>query len=664
MSDPSQAIRLFGTEEPQGELRPLRAGALECTLDAGNLRWIRIHGREAIRAVAFVVRDRDWGTYNPAIDALEVREEPEGFVVAYAARCADARQALRYRARITGRADGRLVFEAEAVPETDFETNRTGFVVLHPIAGMPGRPVAIEHTDGRREDSRFPELISPWCPFEDVRAMRHEVLPGLAVSCRMEGDAYETEDQRNWTDASFKTYIRPLRKPWPYVLPRGEPIVQRVSLEVTGDAAPPPAPGNGADRITLRFRVPTHRTVPPLGLGVLPEQVDAALARAPDLRAASPRHLSCRFDPRRGHDAATLRRYGELGLASGTKLLLEAVVPCEDGAGRPTADLAVLRRDLARIRDALDAAGVRFSEIAVSLGCDMKCVLPGSPFPPAPSWHQFVAAAREILPPAPLGGGAFAFFTELNRKRPPAGLFDFVGHYTCPIFHAGDDASLLETLETLPHVFRSARAFLGEALYRLYPTSIVMRENPYGEAPAANPQNRRLAMSAVDPRERALLGAAWYAGYLARVVEEHGPDIVTMAAPVGPAGIVFAPADWPQPWFDEVRPRVYPKYHVLRGFARLAGARILGLDNPAPTRVLAFAVDLAGRREAWIAHLQAAPVEVAIEGLGDRLSATVLDGESFSLACRDPEAFDRLSVPLRDGRLSLSAFAVARVRSD
>jgi hypothetical protein len=663
MSDPTIPIRLFGTAEPPPELRPLRAGALECVLDAGNLRWIRIGGREAIRAVSFIVRDKDWGTYNPEITDLVVREEPDRFEVTYAARCADARQAIRYRARIEGRAEGRLVFEAEAVPETEFLTNRTGFVVLHPIEGMPGAPVTIEHTDGGIEESRFPELISPWCPFEDVRATTHEVLPGVRVTCRMEGDAYETEDQRNWTDASWKTYIRPLAKPWPYTLPAGETVVQRVTLEITGSAKPASRAGNGEDRIRLRFGKATDRTVPPLGLGVLPEQVAPALARAALLKAAAPAHLSCRFDPRHGHDAGTLRRYGELGVALGCKLLLEAVAPCEDEAGRPTADTAVLRRDLLRIREAIDASGVRFAGIAVTIGCDMKCVLPGSPFPPAPTWQELVAAAREILPPAPLGGGAFAFFTELNRKRPPAGLFDFVGHYTCPIFHAGDDASMIETLETMPHVFRTARSFLGDSLYRLYPTSIVMRENPYGEAPAPNPDNRRLAMSAVDPRERALIGAAWYAGYLARVVEENGPDIVTMAAPVGPAGIAYAPGDWPQPWFDEAKPQVYPKYHVLRGFAKLAGAPLLAVDNPQPGRVLAFAADLDGSREAWIANLTGGPIVVEPEGLGDGLRATVLDAGSFVAACTDPEGFDAGSTPVTAGRLPLDAFAVARLRT-
>jgi hypothetical protein len=41
------------------------------------------------------------------------------------------------------------------------------------------------------EQARFPVLIDPAQPFMDVRALTHEVLPGVRVTCRMEGDAYE-----------------------------------------------------------------------------------------------------------------------------------------------------------------------------------------------------------------------------------------------------------------------------------------------------------------------------------------------------------------------------------------------------------------------------------------------------------------------------------------
>ena len=227
-SAPSRAVMLFGTEEPVTPPRLLRAGPLTCELEAGNLRYIRVAGKEALRALSFIVRDKDWGTYNPKIGNLEVRQDAESFEVSYEARCKDDVQELTYRARITGASDGSLAFEALGTAVTDFLTNRTGFVILHPIEGVAGEPVEVLHVDGASEHATFPALIDPVCPFQDVRALTHEVLQGVKVTCTMEGDAFEMEDHRNWNDASYKTYVRPLAKPWPYMIKAGETTEQSV----------------------------------------------------------------------------------------------------------------------------------------------------------------------------------------------------------------------------------------------------------------------------------------------------------------------------------------------------------------------------------------------------------------------------------------------------
>ena len=179
---PSLAIRLFGTDEPVTPLRILRAGALTAELDTGNLRHIRYAGVEIIRAVSFIVRDKNWGTYNPVLSDLVVDERPDGFTVTYKALALDDRQAFRYSAHIEGFADGKLSFSAGGSAENDFLTNRTGFVVLHPIAGVSGHPVTIEHVDGSIVESRFPDIINPVQPMMDLRALTHEAAPGLKVT--------------------------------------------------------------------------------------------------------------------------------------------------------------------------------------------------------------------------------------------------------------------------------------------------------------------------------------------------------------------------------------------------------------------------------------------------------------------------------------------------
>ena len=233
---PSRSIMLFGTEEPAAETRLLVTGPLSAELDAGNLRYIRHDGREAIRAISYLVRDQLWGTFNPEIRDLEVEETGDRFTVTYSASCSGDGQRFDYRARITGNADGTLRFEGIGTPATDFLTNRTGFVVLHGVEGISGNPVEVTEVDGRVVETRFPEIIDPVQPIMNIRALTHEVAPGLKVICTMLGDTFEMEDQRNWTDASYKTYVRPLGLPHPFILKAGETIEQAVELSFEGTA--------------------------------------------------------------------------------------------------------------------------------------------------------------------------------------------------------------------------------------------------------------------------------------------------------------------------------------------------------------------------------------------------------------------------------------------
>ena len=201
--------------------------------------------REAIRAISYVARDQYWGTFNPEIRDLAVEETSGRFCVTYTAVCGDEQQRFVYRARIVGNADGSLRFGGIGTPETDFLTNRTGFVVLHGVEGISGHGVEVSEVGGDVVDTRFPEVIDPVQPIMNIRALTHEVVPGLKVTCSMLGDTFEMEDQRNWTDASYKTYVRPLGLPHPYTLTAGETLEQAVELRFEGRA---PAARTTADK--------------------------------------------------------------------------------------------------------------------------------------------------------------------------------------------------------------------------------------------------------------------------------------------------------------------------------------------------------------------------------------------------------------------------------
>ncbi len=658
-ADPSLNVRLYGTEEPPGAVRRLAAGPLTAVLDQGNLRYIALGGREAIRAIAFILRDRNWATYTPEIADLKVQEDTDRFLVTYRATCRDADQALHYEARIEGRADGAVSFDVAATPETDWTTNRTGFVVLHGVEGIAGQPVVVNHTDGSVSETVFPDLISPGQPFFDIRSMTHAVAPGLEVTCTMEGDAYECEDQRNWTDASYKTYIRPLSKPRPYRMEQGIAQQQRVSLAVDG---PPGAAAAETAPVTVTLGDAAAGTAPQIALAVSPEDAEAALAVAGLVHRARPQVLFCHFDPGRGHGADDLRRFARLGEETEASIALEAVLPLKDAGGSFTDDPAVLDSDVAHLVEAVAAAQLAFDRISVSPAAYHASYQPNEEWPAVPPLEAVYAETHGVFPHAALGGGMHSYFTELNRKRPPAHELDFITHTTCPIVHAADDVSVMESLEALPSVMKSAQAMAPGKPYWIGPSAIGMRFNPYGAAPMENPDNVRVAMARMDPRQRGLLNAAWVLGYVA-VAARHGLEGVCLGAPAGAFGIAYAKTAWLQPWFDEAGDEapVYPVYHVIRDLAAEAGWPIREAVSSAPGTVQALAINTGTGPKVWLANLTAQTQRVSIANGPDRpVQAAVLDADGFARLCRDPEGFAETG-PVDPAAIELGPYAVARL---
>nr|MBA3326459.1 hypothetical protein [Paracoccaceae bacterium] len=465
MDEPSRGIALYGTDEEVPASRILRAGALSATLEAGNLRHIRWGGEEVLRAVSFIVRDRDWGTYAPQISHLDVSEADGGFTVTLRAVTGDDARRFGYAARIEGRADGTLTFRGTGGTETGFETNRTGFVILHPIDGVAGAPVTIRHTHGREVESTFPEIIDPVQPMMDLRALTHTTPGGLRVETRMEGDTYEMEDQRNWTDASYKTYVRPLALPWPYRIEPGETIDQTITVTISG--APTAASDPGAVALTPGA---TLGLVPPLGLGLRPENTHTTRGAVDALRALAPAHLILHHDPRAGHDRATLAAMLDIARTLGADPWLEALIARTDNAGA-AAEVETLGQMAASLGDP-------FATVLVSPAPDLKCTLPGSVWPDAPDAATLYDATRRAFPAARIGGGMFSYFTELNRKRPPTDQLDLVTFTTSPLIHAGDDRSVMESREAHPAITASVTRIAGGTPWAVGPSAIGVRDNP------------------------------------------------------------------------------------------------------------------------------------------------------------------------------------------
>jgi D-apionolactonase len=205
------------------------------------------------------------------------------------------------------------------------------------------------------------------------------------------------------------------------------------------------------------------------------------------------------------------------------------------------------------------------------------------------------------------------------------------------------------------------RAFAPGKPYRVGPSMLGMRDNPYGAAPMPNPENRRVAMAINDPRQRGLFGAAWNLGYAARIAEA-GAEALTLSAPVGACGVVYARTGFPQPWFDEVGAGVYPLYHVLRDLAQAAGKSQLGAASSRPGAVQALAWRDNGRLVLWLANLTGQEQSVAVAGSpAGQATIARLDLERFVTATSGPDGLARTKTSGAPGPVGLGPYAVVRL---
>jgi hypothetical protein len=309
------------------------------------------------------------------------------------------------------------------------------------------------------------------------------------------------------------------------------------------------------------------------------------------------------------------------------------------------------------------ASGLTLEAVVPSPQEYLKSWQPQERWPDCPLLEEIYGAARETFPGVLIGGGMLAYFTELNRKRPPVGHIDFITHATCPIVHDCDDRAVMETLEALPWVAESVRAFAPGKPYRLGPSMLGMRDNPYGAAPMPNPENRRVAMAINDPRQRGLFGAAWNLGYAARMAEA-GVEALTLSAPVGAFGVVYARTDFPQPWFDQRGAAVYPVYHVIRGMAAAAGLPQLTTEVSNGSAVQAIAYREDRGTVLWLANLTGEAQRLRVAGLPSAHGRiTRLDRASFESAIAGPKGWAATAEPCATDALELGPYAVARIES-
>ena len=630
----SRNVLLHGAAEAPETPRLLCAGPLHMEFADGQLRRVRLGDREIVRRVYAAVRDGFWNTVPGVISGLDLQEGDGTFTIRYHSEHRQFEADFAWDAEITGAADGTLRFVFDGTARRTFPRNRIGLCVLHPD-NLAGADCEVDHVSGETAARRFPELVDPMQPvrgLHDFVALRHAAAAGVSVEIRCEGDVFEIEDQRNWTDNSFKTYSTPQRIPLPGTIREGQRVRQVVTVRLIGDTSALPAAVPVPRPESVVFR-PQGEPVPLPALGLcLPADAPALTSNeAARLAVMGLGWLRADLDLTSDTWAAAFDRALNDAAACGVPLEVVLHLPEDPGAV------------LGALRERAEAAPGRIARWLV--------LTKGRPASPAAA---LTAARAALAGTAPVGGGTDADFFQLNNNRPPAALMDFVSVPLRPLAHQFDLDTLFENLAGQRHVLRAAAAIFPGLPVRVSPLNFRTRAQkgppmPAGQLPAQ-----------ADARQPSMAAAAWLLGCL-QAVTESGAAGVTLFQTVGLRGVMECAAGSSVPGVFHAEPgQVYPLWFVPAALAGFAGGTAEPLTPDTPDRAGALLVRKADRRRLFLANFTASPCTVRVEGLAPA-AFTVLDAAHAAAATADPDAFLAAApsvTPGADG-LRLDGFAVA-----
>lgn len=595
------------------------------------LRTFSYQGKEAVRGIYAVVRDQNWNTVPQEVHILERKWDESSFSIEFEVICQQDEIDFRWHGSIRGNSEGTITFHFLGKAHSTFKRNRIGFCILHPLAGCVGKPCTIEHIDGNLIHSRFPVDISPHQPFHNLRSISHEVIPGVTATVLMEGDTFEMEDQRNWTDASFKTYCTPLALPFPAAVQKGDIVEQRITLsfQTTQQQVTRSLPKNTGP---IRIQFPTTKVLVKPSIGFqIPEPCSIPKTQTCEyISQLQPEHLRAdiRFD-KVGWESDLVNA---LDLAEKTRSTCFAALHFTDTfQDQARAFTKLIAKDLKRVSL---VALFQFGKIITPLEI--------------PEFFQSLMPDPSFM----VCAGTDAFFTELNRNRSVADSNLPLTYSINPQVHAFDSRSIMETLEAQPHTVSTARTFTHQPIV-VSPITLKMRWNPNATGSERASASDRLPATS-DPRQRTWFCAAWTLGSLAGLMTADNIAALTYFNTTGSAGLMEeTPKKFNYPDFPSEPGEIFPVYHVFKSIAGCFPLPQVIVSSPDKIAALGLMTSEA-RPRLLLGNLLNEPQSVVIEDLADSFQVT------FLAESQETQLEPTLLAP-GHGKLTLPPYAIAQL---
>lgn len=501
----------------------LNAGVFTVRYENGFLRHISYGELEVLRMIYMALRDQNWNTYQPIIENETIQQQDNSFAITY--DCyheSNGERIFHWRVGINGGDNGVISFEIHGTAIKNVVKNRAGLCILHPLRATAGMPCEMFHATGEQIKKNFPVYISADNPFKNLKAFRWRCRYEWFL-LHFEGDDFETEDQRNWCDASYKTFCTPLSKPFPVEMKAGDTVHQKVTFQPEGFLLP--AAKASTQSIEIKA-LEKYVVLPNIGVAASTEIETLSQKAINALQELKLHHYRIDVNPE--------------------------FPDWSDKFTKDCKNAALLNLPLEIVLHATSSNEIhRFCDQFDNDKPTTKRIILLSPYHPATheSLINEIELLRRELPMVEIGAGTDYNFRELNCYPFPAQQVDFISYSIDPQEHAIDDLTIIENIGAMADTVASAKQLYGD-LKPVHISSLTLKKrfNPAATVPVDKilPNEKKR-----DARQKTGFTAAFTLGSIKALAQADASSI-TCYQTIGDQGVISENGE------------IYPVYNVLK----------------------------------------------------------------------------------------------------
>jgi len=567
-------------------MRKLNAGPLTLEYSEGSLWNISNGNEEIIRRIYLVFQDINWTSRPFVIKNEEWQVDTKSFKAKIEMQGTHDAQNFLVELLITGFEHGEITYGFSGATTETFLKNRLGLCLLHPVDHLAGRNCELIRPDGSIEESQFPINISPNQPFLNLVGISHKLNSGTTTTVKFEGEIFETEDHRNWSDASYKTYCTPISLPFPVPINVAVPIKQSINISL--DRNESELFGSTEESKILISVSDKQISLPKIGLGLDSDPSQLNLSEYEGFEDLGIEHLRL-----------------SLKCSDSSKSDVEEALVITQKLNT-SLDLAITAENPEQIRNFLSSFGELSAQIrTVFLFSSQDKTTPA----------DFIKAAKEVLADvSKIAGGTDLYFTELNRNPECASFVEQINFSINPQVHSFDDRTLIQNSATQKPIATNAASIVPGKKISVGPITLRPRYNPNATQPDKDVSNTPLP-SSVDARQCTWFTEAWTAMSLRAIAESNSVSTLTYFETLGWRGI----KEFSKGSKDSINFKSAPgeKFPVWRFFASLKGfTHMRPTASTSPESVDCLMLKSEGSLKAILVNFSTIKQEVHFSGIG------------------------------------------------